>query len=49
MDTKIIEQIKQKIEKLEAMLEEMCQSCRDDKEQRTTVAKESKKSDAGRI
>ena len=39
MDTDILEQIKQKIQKLEIMLEEMCKSCREDKEQRAAAAK----------
>ena len=42
MSTEILEQIKQKIHKLEIMLEEMCRSCREDKEQRA-AAKAAKK------
>ena len=38
MNMDILEQIKQKIQKLEIMLEEMCQSCREDKEQRAATA-----------
>ena len=34
MSIDLLEQIKQKIQRLEEMIEEMCKSCREDKAQR---------------
>ena len=49
MSTEILEQIKQKIQRLEEMIEEMCKSCREDKAQRAAAKKVQEKNNANGI
>jgi hypothetical protein len=49
MSIDLLEQIKQKIQRLEEMIEEMCKSCREDKAQREAAKKVQEKNNANGI
>lgn len=49
MSIDLLEQIKQKIQRLEEMIEEMCKSCREDKARREAAKKVQEKNNANGI